>query len=75
MICLFLKERNKIHILSKDKYNNLKLQQVNAAAKQVVKPDNLTWMIVGDKKEIVKQLKDVDLGTMIFMDADGNVLK
>lgn len=57
------------------KYNSLNLQQVNSAAKQVVKPDNLTWMIVGDKEEIVKQIKDIDLGTMIFMDADGNILK
>ena len=58
-----------------DKYNGLNLQQVNAAAKQVVKPKNLTWMIVGDKDEIVKQIKDIDLGTMIFMDTDGNILK
>ncbi|TQV87159.1 M16 family metallopeptidase [Aliikangiella coralliicola] len=58
-----------------DKYNNLKLPEIKAAAKQVINPDKLTWMIVGDKKEIVKQLKDMELGEMIFMDADGNVLK
>jgi len=31
-------------------------------------------MMVGDRKEIEKQLDGIDLGKIVYMDADGQVL-
>ncbi len=60
-----------------DQYSKLNLENIQGAAEQVVHPDKLTWLIVGDRGEIEKQLKEakIDLGSITIMDADGNVVK
>ncbi len=59
-----------------ERYGKLKLENIQGAAEQVVHPDKLTWLIVGDRGEIEKQLKaeKIDLGSITVMDADGNVV-
>lgn len=47
---------------------------VQAAAKEVVRPDSLTWVIVGDRKQIEKPVRALNLGTVQVLDADGNVV-
>ena len=44
---------------------------VQAAAKQIVKPDALTWVIVGDLSKIEAGVRALDLGAVQVVDADG----
>jgi zinc protease len=45
--------------------------QVEAAAKQVIRPDALTWVVIGDLKQIEKPLRALKLGVVQVLDADG----
>ena len=45
--------------------------EVNAAAKEVIHPNQLTWVIVGDLSKIEQPLKKLDMGAMQVLDADG----
>jgi zinc protease len=44
---------------------------VRAAAKAVIKPDALTWVIVGDLSKIEQPVRALKLGETIVVDADG----
>ena len=50
-------------------------EQVNAAAKEVVRPDALTWVVVGDRAQIEKPVRQLNIGALQVLDADGNVAK
>jgi hypothetical protein len=41
----------------------------------VVQPAALTWIIVGDLKKIEKPIRDLGLGELSVVDADGRVLR
>jgi zinc protease len=51
----------------------LKTSDVNAAAKEVVRPDNLIWIVVGDRAKIEAGVREVNLGELRLMDTDGRV--
>ena len=44
---------------------------VNAAAREVIRPDALTWVIVGDLSKIEQPVRALGLGTVAVVDADG----
>jgi predicted Zn-dependent peptidase len=44
---------------------------VEAAAKLVIQPQTLTWVVIGDLKQIEKPLRALKLGTLQVIDADG----
>jgi predicted Zn-dependent peptidase len=44
---------------------------VEAAAKEIIHPDQLTWVIVGDLKTIEAPVRALKLGDMQVLDADG----
>ena len=46
--------------------------QVNAAAKEVIHPGHLTWVIVGDLSKIEKPVRALNLGEVHVIDAEGN---
>jgi zinc protease len=50
----------------------LKLQDIQHAATRVVKPKILTWVIVGDRTKIEAGIRDLNYGTIKFIDTDGN---
>jgi zinc protease len=54
------------------KIRALTTNDVNAAAKQVIHPDNLTWVIVGDRAKIEAGVRELNLGEIKHVDADGN---
>jgi zinc protease len=56
------------------KIRALKTGDVNDAAKAVVHPDNFIWVIVGDRAKIEAGLKELGLGELRAMDADGKLL-
>ncbi|MBX3479802.1 MAG: insulinase family protein [Caulobacter sp.] len=48
---------------------------VNAAAKKIIKPGDVIWVVVGDRARIEKDLKALGFGPVIVVDADGNPVK
>jgi zinc protease len=53
------------------KVRALKIADVDDAAKAVVHPDNLIWVIVGDRAKIEAGVKELNLGELRFLSADG----
>jgi len=48
---------------------------VRQAAAQAFRPDSLTWVIVGDLSKIEAPIRELGLGRVQVLDADGNVLR
>ena len=48
---------------------------VQAAAKEVVRPDALTWVVVGDLSKIEKPVRDLGIGEVKVVDADGKAVR
>ncbi len=55
------------------KVRALKTNDVNQAANEVVRPDNLTWIVVGDRAKIESGVRELNLGEFHLMDTDGKV--
>lgn len=53
---------------------SLNVDQVSAAAKKVINPDKLVWVIVGDREKIEPGIRELGFGEIKFLDGDGNVL-
>ena len=56
------------------KVSALQLSDVNGAAKEIVHPDNLIWVVVGDRAKIESGVKELNLGEFHLMNADGKVM-
>ena len=49
----------------------LQVSDIEAAAKRVVRPGNLVWVVVGDRSKIEAGVRELNLGPVKFLDADG----
>jgi zinc protease len=49
--------------------------QITAAAEEVVQPDGMVWVVVGDRAKIEVGIRELGYGEIIPMDADGNILE
>ncbi|HYT69974.1 MAG TPA: hypothetical protein VEK78_01250, partial [Gemmatimonadales bacterium] len=65
-----------------DRYYDTFAQQVNALAErdaaqaaQLIEPDRLVWVVVGDRAKIEAGIRELNLGEVSFIDADGTVLQ
>jgi len=56
------------------KVRALKPADVEAAAKIIVHPDNLIWVVVGDRSKIEAGVKELNLGELRFLGPDGKPL-
>jgi zinc protease len=54
---------------------NVTLEQIAEAANDFIKPDNLVWVVVGDRELIEPKIRELELGEIIHIDADGNLLE
>jgi zinc protease len=54
------------------KLNELSYDEVKNSAAKAIHPDNLVWVIVGDKEKIEKGIKELNYGAVKYLDADGN---
>lgn len=59
----------------KSRYEAVTLENMQGAAEQVISPDSLTWVIVGDRSEIESALLDLNIAEIEFMDADGKTIE
>ncbi|MGH9972039.1 MAG: M16 family metallopeptidase [Pyrinomonadaceae bacterium] len=57
------------------KVKALTVSNLNEAAVKVVRPDNLAWIIVGDREKIEKGICELNIGEVRVIDADGNPVK
>jgi zinc protease len=55
--------------------DNLSQAEVNSVARKLIKPDNMTWVIVGDRSRIEAGLNELGYGDAILIDADGNLVE
>jgi len=51
---------------------SIRLEEVRAVAPELIHPDNLTWVIVGDREKILPGIKALNIGEVKLIDADGN---
>lgn len=58
-----------------DKYVNdlrqINLEQVNQSAKEHMTPDQMLWVVVGDREIIEKKVREAELGEVIVVNAEG----
>jgi zinc protease len=54
---------------------NLTLTDIQSAAAKVVKPQNLTWLVIGDRSKIEAGIRELNFGPVKILDADGNEVK
>jgi len=52
----------------------LQTEAVQDAARRVIKPDSLVWVLIGDKAKIEDSIKALGMGDIKYVDADGNLL-
>jgi predicted Zn-dependent peptidase len=52
---------------------NLSLDQIQSTAKETLEPDNLVWVVVGDKEKIEAGLRELGYDIM-FLDSDGKLV-
>jgi len=52
----------------------LQIPDLEAAAKRVVHPDHLVWVVVGDRAKIEAGVRELNLGELKFLNADGQPL-
>ena len=55
-----------------DLVDRLTVGEVDAAAKRLLHPDRLTWVVVGDRKAIEADVRALGFGEVTIVDADGN---
>jgi zinc protease len=58
----------------KAEIEGLTVDQIKAAA-AAIDPDALTWVVVGDLKQIEKPVRELKLGEVSIVDADGKPVK
>jgi zinc protease len=57
------------------KVRALKTDDILNAAKNVLKPENLVWVIIGDRAKIETGIRELGYGEVKLIDTDGNVLQ
>ena len=58
-----------------DKVEALSPADLQTAAAQLIHPDALTWVVVGDLAAIEAPIRKLSIGEVKVLDADGNVLR
>ncbi|MBX3691399.1 pitrilysin family protein [Dokdonella sp.] len=59
----------------KARYEGLKDADIEAAAREVIRADTYTWVVVGDLAKIEEPVRALGLGEVKVLDADGKVVR
>lgn len=54
-----------------DQVRALDLEQISTAASQVLRPDQLIWLVVGDRAQIEVPIRDLGYGELRWIDTEG----
>lgn len=64
------------HVITyKKRLENLSDDDVVAEAKSFMRPNHLTWVVVGDLEAIEQNIRDANLGEVKIIDANGSVIR
>ncbi len=55
--------------------NGLKNEDVAKAAAKTIRPDNVVWLVVGDRASVEPKLSELGFKEVVVIDADGNIVK
>jgi zinc protease len=55
-----------------DGVRSVSAEQIAIAAEEIIKPENLIWVVVGDRAKIESRVRQLELGEITFLDSDGN---
>ncbi|HEV7715418.1 MAG TPA: hypothetical protein VGO53_07470, partial [Steroidobacteraceae bacterium] len=55
--------------------NSITESKLAAAAQKLVRPDAMTWVVVGDLSKIEASIRKLNIGEVKVLDADGKVLR
>ena len=58
-----------------DQVRGLNLKEISTAAEEVIQPDKLLWIVVGDRSKIEAEIRELELGEISIIDADGNPIE
>ena len=50
-------------------------ESANEIAKKFIQPDHLVWVVVGDMNKVEQGIRDLNLGEIHKIDADGNAVQ
>ncbi|WP_417623664.1 M16 family metallopeptidase [Paremcibacter congregatus] len=57
------------------KYQALNAETIYKTAQDILHPDAITWIVVGDLSKIEQKIRDLDLGDVTVVDADGKIVE
>ena len=57
-----------------DAVRGLSEEEIHRAAVEVVNPEGLIWVVVGDRGRVEAGIRSLEIGPIVALDADGNVL-
>jgi len=57
------------------KVRSLRTADIQDAARSVLHPDNLIWIVVGDRAKVESGIRALNIGELHVIDADGNAVK
>lgn len=55
-----------------DRVRSLNIEDVAEAAREVVRPENLVWLVVGDRNQVEAEIEALGIADIEILDADGN---
>ncbi|NKB33014.1 MAG: insulinase family protein [Pseudomonadales bacterium] len=55
-----------------DRVRSLNIEDVAAAAREVVRPENMIWLVVGDRNQVEAEIEALGIADIEILDADGN---
>ena len=55
----------------KQRYQAVTLEDVRQTARQVLRPQAITWVVVGDRAQIEDELAELDFATAEYIDTQG----
>jgi zinc protease len=58
-----------------ERLTDLSLAEVGDAAQSVIHPDQLIWVVVGDREAIEAEIRALDFGELHLLDADGRPIE
>jgi zinc protease len=58
-----------------DKVTSVNLDQVNNTAKELVNPEQMIWVVVGDMEKVGAKIEALKFGKIVYLDKDGNVVE
>ena len=57
------------------KVRSLGLEEVQRVANEIIHPDKLVWVVVGDRASIEPGIRELGFGEIVILDVDGNPLE